>query len=70
MQNTEPLPRVLRLREVLAITGLAKPTIYWQIARDRFPRPIQLGAKSVGWLESDLRAWLQVRIDARDTVGA
>lgn len=58
--------RVLRLPEVCAITGLARPTIYWQVRRGLFPRQIQLGPKSVGWLESDIQSWLNERIAARD----
>ncbi|WP_338405370.1 AlpA family phage regulatory protein [Pantoea ananatis] len=25
---------------------------------DTFPKPLQLGKKSVGWLESDLEQWI------------
>lgn len=62
--------RILRLPEVSKITGLARPTIYWQVRRGLFPRQIQLGPKSVGWLESDIQAWLNERIAARDAITA
>jgi predicted DNA-binding transcriptional regulator AlpA len=40
---------VLRFPQVIALTGLARSTIYAKLADDNenFPRPIRLGARSV-----------------------
>lgn len=54
--------RILRLKPVTARVGLAKSTLYKLIANDNFPKPIKLGARAVGWLESDIDAWLELRI--------
>jgi len=32
-----------------------------------FPKPIKLGARAVGWLESEIEEWLQARIEKRDS---
>jgi prophage regulatory protein len=56
--------RILRLPAVKARTGLPRSTIYVRIAQGVFPRPVRLGARTVGWLESEVEDWLQARIDA------
>ncbi len=53
---------VLRLPVVKARTGLSRSTIYLRIAKGTFPPPISLGARAVGWLESDIEEWLVQRI--------
>ena len=61
---------ILRLPAVKARTGLSRSSIYAYIADDRFPSPIPLGARAVGWLESEIAEWLQSRVDAgRSKVG-
>lgn len=54
--------RILRLPEVKERTGLSRSTIYLYIARGAFPGSISLGPRAVGWVESDIEAWLQARI--------
>ncbi|MER9331878.1 AlpA family phage regulatory protein [Mesorhizobium sp. M0488] len=61
---------ILRRDEVERATGLPRSTIYAKISAGQFPRPIQLSARAVGWLESDIAAWQKSRIDARDGVAA
>ncbi len=52
-------PRViLRLRQVVARTGLSRSTIYERIHAGQFPAQIPLGARAVGWLEADIEAWI------------
>jgi prophage regulatory protein len=54
---------ILRLPEVKKQTGLSRSTIYMQIAGGTFPKPISLGSRAVGWLESDIQSWLQEKIE-------
>ena len=53
---------VLRLPTVRQRTGLGRSTIYTRIAHGKFPRPIRLSERCVGWLEHDIEAWLDERI--------
>ena len=53
---------ILRLKRVTETTGLAKSTIYKKITLNEFPKQISLGAKSVGWLESDIQKWIEEQI--------
>ena len=51
--DTSRTLRVLRLRDVRARTGQATSTIYAAMAAGKFPRPIPLGERAVGWLEAE-----------------
>lgn len=64
---TQQIPNVLtilRRKQVEKRTGLSRSTIYARIAEGTFPRPIDLGGgRAVGWIESEIDAWLQLRIE-------
>ena len=63
---TTPAPaRILRLPEVIDRVGLRRASIYQHIAAGSPPKQITLGVRAVGWLESEIDAWLAVRINAR-----
>lgn len=51
--------RLLRLPQVLAVTGLSRSTLYDWIKSGRFPRPKQLGPRAVAWSEADVLAWIE-----------
>jgi prophage regulatory protein len=55
--------RILRRPEVEARTGLSRSTIYLWIQQGEFPKPVALGARLVGWRESDVNAWLEARTE-------
>ena len=69
-RETRAQVRFLRLPEVLDRTGLSRSTIYVRLDRGLFPRPVSLGARAVGWLESEVDEWIRERIAAsRDGSG-
>lgn len=53
---------ILRLPAVRHATGLSRSTIYLRVAEGTFPRPVHLGGRSVGWLESEVEEWVERRI--------
>lgn len=55
---------ILRLPTVKDRTGLSRSTIYLRIASGEFPKPIPLGGRAVGWLESEVNDWLEQKIKA------
>jgi prophage regulatory protein len=66
-QTIQREPAFLRRRQVEARTGLARSTIYQYIKDGVFPRPVPLGPRAVGWLESDVSEWIAGRVKiARD----
>ncbi len=52
----------LRLPEVSKRIGFKKTKIYKEIKANNFPKPIPLGSKSVGWLESEIHKWQEEKI--------
>jgi prophage regulatory protein len=60
------IPRILRLAEVEIVTGKSRTVIYREMQAGTFPIPIRLGGRAVGWLEDELRRWLERRIAERD----
>jgi prophage regulatory protein len=60
------LDRVVRKPEALNRVGLSDPTV-WRMEREgKFPKRIHIGPQSVGWLESELIAWLEKKKQARE----
>jgi prophage regulatory protein len=56
---------ILRLPQVKIKVGLSRSSIYSAIAEKRFPQPVRLGARAVGWLESEVDDWVSERIELR-----
>jgi prophage regulatory protein len=54
---------ILRLPAVKTRTGLSRSTIYLRVAEGRFPKPISLGARAVGWVDAEVEAWLAGQIE-------
>ncbi len=53
---------IVRRQQVQQRTGLSRSTIYLRIAQGTFPRAISLGARAVGWLESEIDEWVDTRV--------
>ena len=65
--HTQSAPAFLRRKQVEARTGLSRSTIYLYIKNGAFPKPVPLGPRAVGWLESDIGDWIAERLKvARD----
>lgn len=54
----------LRLPSVVRRTGLARSTIYRLIALRKFPSPVKLAGRAVGWRRTDLDQWSEARPSA------
>lgn len=65
--SDRPAYGILRLKEVISYTGLSRSTIYKMVDERRFPNSIDLGARSVGWLEKDIEQWVRDRATQRGT---
>ena len=64
------LRRILRLPQLVEATGETRSTIYKRISEGQFPKPVKLGAKSVGWVEDEIAAYNDARIAKRDAEAA
>ncbi len=58
--------RIIRLKEVIDSTGLARSTIYKYIGEGTFPKSVSLGDRCVGWVDSEVHDWILARIEERD----
>lgn len=58
---------IIRLPQVKQRTGLSRSTIYSLIKGGHFKAPISLGARAVGWLESDVSEFIEARVKASRT---
>lgn len=58
--------KLIRIKDVMDRTGLARSTVYKYISEGRFPRPIKLGSRAVAWVESEIESWIQNSIERRD----
>jgi predicted DNA-binding transcriptional regulator AlpA len=54
--------QILKMPEVIKVTGLARSTIYKLISENRFPKQIKLTSFSSGWLQSEVDSWVSERI--------
>nr|VFJ59750.1 MAG: transcriptional regulator, AlpA family [Candidatus Kentron sp. FW] len=54
---------ILRLPAVKAHTGLSRSSIYLRISEGRFPAPVSLGGRAVGWIEAEVDDWLNRQIE-------
>lgn len=62
-------PRLIRLSEVIHLTGMQRTTIYKLINTPRdsgggFPAPVKLGRASA-WPEAEVHAWIAAQVNAR-----
>lgn len=52
---------VHRFPAVSARVAIPRSSLYKLIAKGEFPQPVLIGGRRVGWLESDIEAWLAER---------
>jgi prophage regulatory protein len=50
--------RIVRLKTVLARTGLSRSTIYRKIAEGTFPAQLKISTNGTGWHESEVNRWI------------
>lgn len=52
---------------VIEFTGYSKQSIYRLMNEGQFPQSIRLGANKVAWMESEVIAWLNSRVEQSKT---
>ena len=58
--------RILRMKHLIERTNLSRATLYVLMANDpSFPKKIKLTARSIGFLESEVDAWIESRAQLR-----
>jgi len=49
--------RFIRLKEVLAICGKSRSSVYDAIKKGGFPKPVKLHGRSSAWIKSEVEQW-------------
>lgn len=55
---------IIRLKQLTRLISLSKTAIYAKMRAEHphydptFPRPIKLGGRAVGWVDSEVKAWV------------
>ncbi|RWL14876.1 MAG: AlpA family phage regulatory protein [Mesorhizobium sp.] len=57
---------ILRREEVEKRLGLSRASIYAMMAEGKFPKPIRLNERAVGWVSAELDEWVEAKMAARD----
>ena len=65
-QQVKEALKILRIKQVKERTGLPNSTIYYHIENGTFIKPIKLGERISGWLESEVDAIMGARIAGKD----
>ena len=58
--------RIIRLPEVINMTGFSRTTIYALLKDQKFPKQVKLSPRSVGWVECEVLDWNHQRLSERD----
>jgi prophage regulatory protein len=58
--------KFLRIRDVIAKTGLPKASVYCAISKGEFPTQLQLSDRCVAWDEDEVEAWMKNCLAVRD----
>lgn len=66
-QSPPKHPKIIRAKDVIARTGLSRSTVYAKIDPKSpcfdatFPKQVRLGPNAVGWVETEIDAWIESR---------
>ncbi|MBP2229636.1 prophage regulatory protein [Azospirillum agricola] len=66
--STESL-RIIRFPEVKSRIGYCQYHLRRLEAKGEFPRRVKIGARSVGWVESEIDEWIATRVAKRSEAG-
>lgn len=51
-------PQIMRRKDLEKRLGISRSSIYLMMSEGRFPKPIKLGRRAVGWRVDDIQTWL------------
>lgn len=67
MEVKQLAPEFLRIRDVMAVTGLSRASIYrlGQMPGSPFPKPVKLSERASAWVRTEVEDWAQAKIANR-----
>lgn len=64
MATNEEKVVISDLAKVMSKTTLSRSTLYSYIKQGKFPSPIKLGDRAIGFIDAEVDAWIEERIKA------
>lgn len=58
-------PKILRIGQVIAVTGLPRSSVYALARQGRFPKPVPIAGRRVGWSAAQVTAWITQRLNGK-----
>ena len=58
-------PAMLRIRDVMRVTGMRRTALYEACRSGAFPKPIKLGPRMSAWPAHEVETWVQAKIANR-----
>ncbi|HKM36070.1 MAG TPA: AlpA family transcriptional regulator [Thiopseudomonas sp.] len=55
-------PRIMRMAEIIKLTGYGRASIYNFMSEGTFPKSKKLGLRAVGWNSLEVQAWIDARL--------
>ena len=56
--QTRPEPGILSVPAVLELVPVSRTTLWRLVKEGKFPRPVQVSLKRIGWRESEVMQWI------------
>ena len=56
---------LLKIQKVIELTTLSRSTIYRLVEIGKFPKPVKLTTRTIGWVEEEVKEFIQNKIDNR-----
>ena len=60
------MQKLLKLYEVAELLNVCKSQVYNLVKQGYLPKPIKIGKRGSGWLQSDIDSWFKSKIEQRD----
>jgi prophage regulatory protein len=54
-----PADAILRLPDVIRVTGLSRSSVYEKARRGQFPKSVRISERVIGWRIGEVRRWLR-----------
>ena len=54
--------RIIRTEDLTSRLGLSRATIFRNVKAGRFPAPIKISQRAIGWRIDEVEAWIAARV--------
>lgn len=55
----KPSPQLIRLKDVMALCGISRTSIYDAMKKGEFPACVKVGGRSSAWVKSEIDEWIR-----------